>query len=320
MQTLKVSAPAKLNLSFDITGTRPDGYHDVESLFQAVDLQDELEFSICESEQFFFNIHCDNPYLKQAMPLDDKNLIGLACKYFLKKLDTKKQYAINVHLEKQIPIGAGLAGGSSNAAATLIALNHFFSEPFSLFDLKTMAAEIGSDVAFCLEGGCALGKGRGEILSPVKNSLSLTFCLVKPRALSVSTPWAFAAFDRSKLEIKKPDLANSIKAVTSGDLSLAFQSFGNVFEPVLFEAHPDLKELKQTLLDQGAWFCQMTGSGPTLFAVTANREKAQEIRRHLLKDDELGFSYWTKEIMHEALPPLDIHIATSIDYGARVIA
>lgn len=321
MPSLLTRSPAKLNLVFDITGSRPDGYHEVETIFQTVDLEDELEFNLSESSEFSTTIECTPAHAAKLMPLDESNLIGKSARKFFTELKSKQNYALSVKLRKIIPIGAGLAGGSGNAAATLLALNHFFDNIFSEDKLMAIAATIGSDVAFCLSGGSAIGKGRGELLTQISNKLDLTYCLVKPRTLSISTPWAYAAFDRQQpTKVSCSRLASSIQALESGNLELAFQSFGNVFEPVVFAEHPQLAQLKEELLASGAWYCQMTGSGPTLFAVVASLEMAQQIRRNILKDDELGFYYWTKEILDEALPPLDFHIARTCNHGVRIVA
>lgn len=319
MPTIKVRCPAKLNLCFDITGTRPDGYHDVETLFQSINLEDELHIEVSEAAAFTTEITCNNPFVKKQMPLDNSNLIGKAAALFFAELKSTKSYALTVSLEKNIPIGAGLAGGSGNAAGTLLALNRIFDQPFSETELITMSLGVGSDVPFFFQGGSAKGLGRGEILTPFTNALSLTFCIVKPSRLSILTPWAYSAFDNYRGRIQKPNLGKAISALEAGNLELALDSFGNVFEPVIFEAHPVLRELKKQLVDLGAWYCQMTGSGPTLFALVANREMAQQIRRHVLKDDDLGFSYWTDEILHEAIPPFNFQIAESSNHGVRII-
>lgn len=319
LQTIVVHTPAKLNLSFNILGTRPDGYHDVETVFQSITLEDELQINIEESASDEFSIVCDNPIFRKLMPLDQSNLIAKAAKAYLERRADGKKYKIHVHLEKKIPIGAGLAGGSSNAAGMLVALNHFFSSAFSMKEMQEIAAGIGSDVPFCLEGGTCIGRGRGEILEDIDCKLELHYCIVKPRKINVSTPWAFKIFDEYKGKVTAPPIGNLVKALQTDDIELALASFGNVFEPVIFAEHKQLLELKQQLLDHEVWSCHMTGSGPTLFAVVAGREMGQHIRRQMLHDDELGFLYGTEEILLEALPPIDFRLAETSKLAARVV-
>jgi 4-diphosphocytidyl-2-C-methyl-D-erythritol kinase len=319
MQTIVVRAPAKLNLTFDILGTRPDGFHDIETIFQSISLEDELEVKIEEAELEDFQIECDNPIVRRLIPLDANNLIGKAAKAFIDSLQTESKYKIHVQLEKRIPVGAGLAGGSSNAAAMLLAMNKAFAEPLTLQELLVVAAQVGSDVPFCLKGGTCLGRGRGEILTELDCKLELCFCIVKPRKLSVSTQWAYKSFDEFKGPVKSPSLDKAIRGLASADLELALAGFANVFEPLVFQEYPELAKLKNELLAHGAWACHMTGSGPTLFAIVAGREMGHHIRRQILNDDEIGFVYGTEEIILEALPPIDFRLAESISSGARII-
>ena len=314
-----VRTPAKLNLSFNILGSRPDGYHDVETVFQTISLEDELQVTVEEAQATELKIVCDNPIFRKLMPLDHSNLIAKAALAYLDKLNNGKNYKIHVHLEKKIPIGAGLAGGSSNAAGMLLAMNRYFACAVSQKDLFELAATLGSDVPFCLKGGTCIGRGRGELLEEIDCKLLLHYCIVKPRKLNVSTPWAFKLFDEYQAELKRPKLERLVKALKEDDIEAALASFGNVFEPVVFAQHKQLQELKEQLLAQGVWSCHMTGSGPTLFAVVAGREQGQHIRRQMLHDDELGFVYGTEEILLEALPPIDFRLAETSKTGARVV-
>lgn len=320
MQTIVVRCPAKLNLTFNICGLRPDGYHNVETVFQSISLEDELIVSMEKNKEFEFKIECDHPALKKQIPLDDSNLIGKAAKAFLAQQKTRSNYKILVKLEKKIPVGAGLAGGSTDAAGMLIAMNRFFGDPLNLAELQELGASFGSDIPFCLEGGTCIGRGRGELLEKLESNLQLCYCIVKPRKLSVSTPWAFKAFDQFESIIPPPDSKKTIMGLLSADAEQALAGFGNVFEPVVFAAHPELAELKTELLKQGAWACHMTGSGPTLFAVVSGKEMGQHIRRHILRDDDIGFSYLTEEILQEAVPPIDFKLAESSTFGARIIS
>ncbi|MBX9688320.1 MAG: 4-(cytidine 5'-diphospho)-2-C-methyl-D-erythritol kinase [Candidatus Obscuribacterales bacterium] len=315
-----IRCPAKLNLTFDILSLRKDGYHDVESIFQSITLEDELHLSVEKAAEKDFQIHSENPRIKKMMPMDRSNLMGKAAELFLEKLRPDANYKIEVLIEKKIPIGAGLAGGSSNAAGILQGLNKCFENIFSPKELSDLAAQIGSDVPFCLKGGTCIGRARGEILEEIPCKLKLSYCIVKPRKLSVSTPWAFKKFDEYKQELDRPKLNAVAKSLKEGDLEATLCGLGNVFEKVIFSEHPELAELKQELLKHGAWACHMTGSGPTLFAVVAGREMGHQIRRQILHDDDIGFVYGTEDIILEALPPIDFRLAENSELGARVIS
>jgi 4-diphosphocytidyl-2-C-methyl-D-erythritol kinase len=315
-----VRSPAKINLTFNILGLRADGFHDIESIMQSISLEDEIKVSIEESAEHSFALHCDNPIIRKLIPLDESNLIAKAARAFLEKLRTEKKFKIEVHLEKKIPVGAGLAGGSSNAAAMLLALNSHFKNVFAPEELQEIAAQIGSDVPFCLKGGTCMARGRGEILEDLNCNLILHYCIVKPRKLSVSTPAAFKAFDGAAGPHKIPDVQTARQALSAGDPDKLLKGLGNVFEPIIFAQHKELAVLKSDLLKHGAWDCHMTGSGPTLFALVASREMGHHIRRQILHDDEIGFVYGTEEIILEALPPIDFRLAENCSYGAHVIS
>lgn len=319
MKTVSVQCPAKINLTFDIVGKRSDGYHDIETLFQSISLEDQLTFSIVEATELDLELSCENPYVKRAMPLDSTNLISRAVLKFFQFTGMNDNWKIHIDIQKHIPIAAGLAGGSSNAAGTLVALNELFQTGLSIEQLCDVGTSIGADVPFCIRGGTAIGRGKGEILTPVTPALEMTYCIVKPRKLSVSTQHAYSAFHAFAGTVKKPSLTDAVGGLVSGDMEVALSGFGNVFEPMIFAEYPQLAELKGRLLDLGTWDCHMSGSGPTLFAVVPSREMAHHLRRTLLNDDDLGFFYGTDEVFSEGKPPLDIRIAENCSHGARTL-
>ena len=332
MQIATVRSPAKLNLTFDILGIRADGFHDVETVFQTISLEDELQVSLEDSPEREFYLSCADPYIRRVIPLDRTNLIAKAFELFMDELGSSKSYKVSVALEKRIPVGAGLAGGSGNAAAMLLALNELLGKPFSHEELMKMGLKLGSDVPFCLQGGTAIGRGRGELLEPIERKLELCFCVVKPLKLSVSTPWAFKLFDEanddaksesrseSRAQTASMSLERTVEGLEKGDLELALSGFGNVFQALIFKQHPELMKLREDLLEHGVFACQMTGSGPTLFAVIPGREMGHHIRRQVLKDDEIGYYYGTEDVILEAHPPIDFRLAEAISFGAHLVS
>lgn len=316
MPKLKTLAPAKINLSFDILGVLPDGYHEVKTILQSIDLADTLTFEIEEAKQTIIDISiAENPLVKQ-FPLGSDNLIAKAASAFATA--SKRNFKLNVEVEKVIPIGAGLAGGSTDSAATLVALNEVFGKPLSDSELHSIASSLGADVPFCLNGGTALGTSRGDVLAPARSSILFNFCVVKPIQISVSTPWAYGKYDAFSQTMRRPNSEEALEGLMTGDIELAINSFGNVFEPVIFAEHPSLGEVKESLLKLGAWHVQLSGSGPALFAIVADIEHAHFIRRKILKTDDSGFTYGSAFAVNEFGPPLEFHICQSTSHGIQI--
>jgi 4-diphosphocytidyl-2-C-methyl-D-erythritol kinase len=309
-----VQAPAKLNLTFDIRGTLPDGYHEVETLLQSVDLADKLAISVQPHCELSFHIQCMGEHIPDSFPLDQTNLIARAAGSFFQAANIRPDYKIDVEIEKIIPIGAGLAGGSADAAAMLFALNQLFDHPLDGNQLKVIGSSLGADVPFCLDGGTQIGRHRGDQLEVLNNEHRLYFCIVKPKKLSVSTPWAYQQYDQFRQPIAKPDTIKAASALCEGRLDEAIDNFGNVFEPVIFAQFSELIALKQQLLKLGSWRCHLSGSGPALYAVVADREMAHFMRRKILKNDDDGFIYIAVESQ-----TLDFFITESTTHGIKVI-
>lgn len=317
-----VKAPAKLNLTFDVTGDLPDGYHSIVSLFHAISLEDIIKVRIQPGyDQLEMEITAEFVGEPGAFPLDQNNLIAKAAKAFNDRTGLIKNCFIRISVKKQIPIGAGLAGGSSDAAAMLLALNNLFLAPVKDKELCELAIEIGADVPFLIAGGTQLGKGKGELLTPVKIEERLAFVVLKPRQLSISTPSVFAAYDRwvkEKNSSWRPQIDHqaAIDSLVAGDLEGATKSFANVFEPIVFDMYPSLALIKDRLLELGCWSAQLSGSGPSIFAVVANLEMAHAIRRKFREEEARGDSAWLKREGWE----IDCYIAESAGCGVQLIA
>ena len=249
---MNLSAPAKINLSLSVHGKRPDGFHEIESLMVPITLADTLTLEANTESRIAFT--CSDP----TLPCDDSNLVVRAARRLFET--TGLTAGVRMHLEKAIPHGAGLGGGSSDAAATLTRLNRLFNLPLSPGALHALAMELGSDVPFFLAGGAAVCKGRGEIVEPVPFPHQLPLLLIKP-AFGVPTPWAYSRW-RDSLEI--PGIPYAPQEFTWGRLV-------NDLERPVFEKYLFLAILKRWLLQQpetaGAL---MSGSGSTCFAVLRN--------------------------------------------------
>ena len=294
--SVTVEAPAKINLTFEIIGLLPDGYHEVSTLLHSVDLFDRLEISAVRASENHVHLKAYRSSVSGYFPMDDSNLVVKAVRAYLeheKMADTTCE--VEIEVDKNIPIEAGLAGGSADAACALVAMNEYTCGLLSEKELLELGSRLGADVPFAIQGGISLGTGKGDRLKKLGRSPDLNLILVKPRKLFVSTPYLFKAFDRRekirKVEEKDSELKSREKttdiartALENGDLNTFVRSLSNDFEPVFFELYPEMQELKQLLIDLGCWKVVLTGSGPTMYGVAPNINKANLIARGLVAD------------------------------------
>jgi len=261
---LKITARAKINLTLDVLGTLPDGYHEVRTVMQLLDLCDILEISSGISG---ITLSSDS----KKIPIGPENLVYRAAQLLLARTGLEKRAHINII--KRIPVAAGLGGGSSNAAAALWGLNRFWELGFTPEELMEMGAEIGADVPFFMTAGTALGSGRGDKLTPLPSPPPMGVLLVKPH-FGVSTAQVYKLFDKLPGETKlRTD--SMIQALEKRDANAIAAHLGNDLEPVTASLHPEIREIKRELVDAGALGAEMSGSGPTVFGLMANKEKAR---------------------------------------------
>ena len=259
MSALTLSAPAKLNLTLDILGSRPDGYHEMKMVMQSVSLADRVTL---EPEPAG-GVRADSGL--GFLPKDRKNLAVSAALAFYDALGQEPP-GLRIGLEKNIPVCAGTAGGSSDAAAVLRGLNELSGAGLSPQALAEIGARVGSDVPYCVVGGTMLAEGRGEILTPLPSLPACSVVLCKP-AFSISTPALFQAWDRQKRRLR-PDTDGLISALDAGDLAGIAQRVYNVFEAVLPpNQRREIDRIKNALIQCGALGAAMTGSGPTVFGI-----------------------------------------------------
>ena len=268
MTTLYEGAFAKLNLTLDVLGKRPDGYHDIKSVMQAISLRDDIEIDIGTGKPW--TLLCD----KEDIPTDERNLAWKAAKLFF---DTtgKDPQGLEIRITKRIPAEAGLGGGSADAAAVLRALNRHYGAPFSLPALAELGGQIGSDIPFCVLCGTAMAEGRGEMLRPLPNVPDCIFVVCKPD-FSVSTPALYAKIDEKAIA-QRPDHRAMESALLAGDLGAVAQNLCNVFDPIVTEEHLELNYIKSIFNSYGAVGYQMTGSGSAVYCIVENFEYAAVI-------------------------------------------
>ncbi len=293
--TLRAQSPGKLNLTFDILGDLPGGYHEVETLMQTIDLADELTFTFEPAEEFLVEItSVEFAGPTGDVPLNQNNLIAKAAHLFRKNFPDKPDYKVSVHLRKAVPVAGGMGGGSGNAAATLMVLNKWFKSPFSDSKIAEMASKLGADVPFFLNGGTQIGRHRGNVLSKVDLSNELHFLIVGPKLFGLQTAEVYGAFDENKVNgtatISATECAEALKG---GDEKSASQKFGNVFEPIVFSRRPELQFIRNRLTELGGLCTHMTGSGPTLYVFTADKAEAESIQRKLVDEQRDVTNGWS---------------------------
>lgn len=260
-------APAKINLMLDVLHKRPDGYHEVEMVMTMVDLADRLEMSELPRDTIIISSQAG------YIPLDEKNLAFQAARLVKERYDVKR--GVHIHLDKKIPVAAGLAGGSSDAAAALRGLNRLWELNIPDEELRRLGAELGSDVPFCVTGGTALATGRGELLTPLPNPPQCWVVLAKP-PINVSTADVYGRLRSNQIE-HHPSSADMIAALNAGSFSSVCQSMGNVLEDVTLKLYPEVQQLKEGMIRLGADGVLMSGSGPTVFGLVLKESKVARI-------------------------------------------
>lgn len=268
----KKTSPAKINLTLEILGQRADGYHDIVSIFQAISLADKLTFDWETDET---QLICDHP----DIPAGEENLVFKALHALEDNL--RSPVKVKIFLEKNIPIGAGLGGGSSNAASVLLEAAQRYHIPSE--DLHRIASSLGSDVAFFLNPGTWLGKGRGEILEKLPDFPSFPFVVVKP-PFSISTRFAYSQIKRYS---NGRHTALFMDSLRQKDRNKLFKSIKNDFEEALFPQYPPLATIKRKLLDFGALGAGLSGSGSALFAVARDLVHAEQIASNLKPEGQV---------------------------------
>lgn len=256
---------AKINLTLDVLGRRPNGYHDVEMIMQTVSLYDLI---IVDKSDEDISISTNLKYL----PVNEKNIAYKAAVVFFEH--TKVSGGCKIMIHKNIPVAAGLAGGSGNAAAVLCALDKLYNTNLSLDTLKELGTTLGADVPYCITGGTALATGIGEIITPLPSIPKCTILMVKP-PISVSTGAIYEAIDSAEI-LKRPDTEAMITAIKSGSISTISDNLSNVMGAVTESMHPIVRGIRRKMILNGALGAVMSGSGPTVFGIFPDYETAKK--------------------------------------------
>ena len=271
-------AYAKLNLSLDVTGKREDGYHDMLMVMQTISVSDRIDLELTPEPGI--QASCNFHYV----PTDSRNLAVRAAEVYLQAVGTARQAekGVSIRMEKHIPVGAGMAGGSADAAAVLRGMNRLFGSPLNRQELEELACRVGSDVAFCVSGGTQLAKGRGEVLEDLPPLPPCRIVVCKP-GFSISTPELFRRLDEVNLR-RHPDTAGMLAALNNADLREIGIRMYNVFEDVPDRRMRQAGEIKSVLLDHGALGAMMTGTGSAVFGVFSDAAAAERCAADLKKE------------------------------------
>ncbi|HWN11276.1 MAG TPA: 4-(cytidine 5'-diphospho)-2-C-methyl-D-erythritol kinase [Pyrinomonadaceae bacterium] len=288
-QSLKLPSFAKVNWGLRVLGKRADGYHEVRTTLQTISLKDELEFEL--TKDGIIRLTCNEPDL----PIDDRNLVVRAANALKQRYQVTE--GARIHLDKMIPTQAGLGGGSSNAAVSLLALTNLWGLSRVKADLVEIGSELGADVPFFLFGGCALGTGTGATISPsvsADESFERHLVVITPKA-SVSTAKAYASLNLPALTtpVDDPILSSLQNVANSDDLppwslcDLSLDDLQNDFEAVIFDIEPEIRRAKDKLRQSGALGTLLAGSGSSVFGIFADREAQQRAMKVI--DAESGW-------------------------------
>ena len=276
MNNLTIKAYAKINLGLDVVRRLENGYHEVKMVMQTVGIYDELTF---EKSTEGIVITTDSGEL----PTNENNLIYKAARLMTERYGV--QEGVRIHLQKNIPIAAGMAGGSTDAAATLKGMNDLFGLGASLQDLMEIGVKIGADVPYCVMGGTALAEGIGEKLTALKPAPDCYVLVAKPD-INVSTKFVYEHLDAAGVE-KHPDIDGIVAAIAEGDLQGVTERMENVLESVTIPAHPVIDVIKGRMMELGAENSLMSGSGPTVFGIFTEKEQAGKAYEKI-KNEELA--------------------------------
>ncbi|MDL2295787.1 4-(cytidine 5'-diphospho)-2-C-methyl-D-erythritol kinase [Lachnospiraceae bacterium OttesenSCG-928-E19] len=266
MEQIELRALGKINLGLDVLGVRENGYHDVRMVMQSVYLYDNVLIS--KKSEPGIEIKSNLYFL----PNNENNIAYQAAKLLIDEFSINS--GVSIHLKKHIPVAAGMAGGSSNAAAVLFGMNRIFRLGLSQKDLMERGVKLGADVPYCIMRGTALAEGIGEELTPLP-SLPRCYVLIAKPGISVSTKWVYEKIDKAT-DLKHPDIDGLIDGLYKQDLRKIAQSMGNVLEEVTVKEYPVIEEIKDAMKEFGALNAIMSGSGPTVFGLFDKRAKAKE--------------------------------------------
>ena len=284
MEKIELKAYGKINLGLDVIRKRPDGYHDLDMIMQMVDVYDDIV--ITKNKTGKIEVKTDTAVLSNGKD----NLAYMAAKMLMDEFKIKD--GVNIYINKRIPIAGGMAGGSSDCATTLMGINQLFELGLSKEELMERGVKLGADVPYCVLGGTAIARGIGEVLTPLPAPADCHVIIAKP-PVSVSTAYVYGHIKPLKIT-KRPDIEAMAQSIKDGDLKKMASLIYNVMEDVTVGEYPIISEIKQVMLDNGALNSIMSGSGPTVFGLFDDKEKARQCVKTLEEKGLTQQLYLTK--------------------------
>lgn len=281
---VKQKAYAKVNIGLDVLRRRPDGYHDLKMIMQTVDICDDLTFE--KSGEPGIRLRIEGADL----PTDKNNLVCRAAALLMEEKHIGE--GVSITLKKRIPVAAGMAGGSADAAAAMRGLNALFEMGYSFEDLRKRGVKLGADIPYCITGGTMLSEGIGEVLTPLSAPPECHLVVAKPD-IDVSTAYVYQNLKADKLPFH-PDIDGMVKALAAGDLQGITDRMGNVLETVTVREYPVIDRIKRRMCELGAQNALMSGSGPTVFGIYKEKEMAENTARAVREENLAGAVFVTR--------------------------
>ena len=285
MREIKLKARAKINLGLDVVRKREDGYHEVRMIMQMINLYDKI--TLRQRTEPGITVSTNLSYL----PVNEDNLVYRAAKLLMDEFQVSG--GLEIVLQKYIPVAAGMAGGSSDAAAVMVGVNRMFHLGLSKKQLMERGVKIGADVPFCIMRGTALAEGIGEKLTTLPAMPHCSLVIAKPK-VHVSTKFVYSNLKADEIT-EHPDIDGQVQALRDNDLEQIVAKMGNVLETVTIPAYPVINKIKQTMIRHGAMGAMMSGSGPTVFGVFEREEQAKEVCRLLKKEGSAKQIYLVRQ-------------------------
>ena len=272
MNKIEIDSYSKINLTLNILAKRQDGYHDIETIMQSINLADKI---FIKEEKEGIKIKCSHP----LVPVDAQSLAYRTAEKILNRYRIKK--GVKIEIDKKIPLASGMAGGSANSASILVGINKLFALNLSNKDLREIGEELGMDVPFCIQNGTALAYHRGEKVTPLPPINPPLWIIVINPGFEIPTKWAYNNLDLGLIKREKKNTISMLKALKEEGLEKIAKNLFNSFEELIIKKHPEIGKIKDRLIEEGALGALMSGSGPTVFGIAQNKEQALKIYEKL---------------------------------------
>lgn len=272
MKEIEIDSYSKINLTLNILAKRQDGYHDIETIMQSINLSDRI---CIKEEKEGIKIKCNHP----LVPVDYQSLTYRSAEMILNRCRIAK--GVKIEIDKKIPLASGMAGGSANSASILVGINKLFTLNLSNTDLREIGEELGMDVPFCIQNGTALAYHKGEKVTPLPLINPPLWIIIINPGFEISTKWAYNNLDFDQIKKEKNKTKDMLKALKERELHGIVKNLFNSFEELIIKKYPEIGKIKDRLIQEGALGTLMSGSGPTVFGIAQNKEQALKIYKKL---------------------------------------